>query len=62
MGDGIGEEAEGRGEQVHVEVLTPPGPEPVHQRRVDGAEREVGGRHVGDRSAGAGGRVARASR
>ena len=58
VGDRIGEEAERRAEQVHVEVLARAGPEPVDQGRADGAERQVGGRHVGDRPAGPGRRVA----
>ena len=51
MGDRVGEEPERRGEQVHVEMLSVAGAEPVHQRRVDGAEREIRRRHVGDRAA-----------
>jgi len=51
VGDRVREQRQGRGEQAHVEVLAPSGPQPVGERGVRDAEREEGRGKIGNRPA-----------
>ena len=62
VGDWIGEQRQGRGEQAHVEVLAPPGAQAMRERGVGDAEGEERRGQVGHGAAHLRRRMARHSR